>query len=176
MSILINREVMAVHAKHTSAQVLSRLAHIELAHRHVVILDEDRPESFSAVFTPYELKLLYRSLYRAEPASMLVTTLATQVSQAAVQMGSSALNGFEVEVQARSVTDTDKKRYRYVPGSHLPSPQDELFEPAAWGPQSPALVMPTQPKTTAHQAPKTLAPNPTPTPGGQSPIKPPWLR
>lgn len=140
----IDRENMRLVHLHPEQRVVSDLAHIELSHVSVVILEATSARCWDR-FTDLELKLLYRNTCGQELPGYMKADHIKRVMAAVLAAPVADVVAFEVRVQALGVKMDDKRRYRYVKGAHLAALMPDLFEPAAVQVRNPPTVAPAAP-------------------------------
>lgn len=158
MHVLIDKERLLILRKLDQRIVLSKLADLEHPHRHVAICYADEVRDFNG-FTDLELKLLIKNAAGPDVRHVFARETLQQILLAMVQtLPVDVVNGFEVDMQLRSLGKDDTEPRLYVRGSTKPAPATGLEEVAlkyAGGggmpPPSPANAVPLP--TPAAQAP-----------------------
>lgn len=108
--------------------VLSKLAEIECPHCSVAIYYCDEPRDF-ILFSDLELKLLIKNSAGPDVRNVFnKDALMRIVFEMVRSFPESTANGFEVDMQLRSIDPNDSGRYLYLPGSHRPRSAEGLEE------------------------------------------------
>lgn len=160
MNVLIDKERVVFLRKMGNRSVLSKLADMECPHIHTLIADANGLESL----TDLELKLLIKNGNGPDVRNVFSrATLLTTAHALAASLPESKVNGFEVDMQWRTIREGDTARYEYVPGSNVPRLVDGVEELAALL-GSPASVQTQAPATPV--APSAAKPAPSPSEDG----------
>ena len=128
MYILIDRQQMAITHKHSDRVVLAKLSWIECTNAGAT-MSLSSTRTLLDMFTPSELKLLYKNATGAELKGY-ANSLAQAVLDVAKRMPETDAVLAEVTAQANLIMDGDKSHYRYVRGAMKPEELPGLFTPA----------------------------------------------
>lgn len=132
MNILINKDKMAIVAKHDSAEALLKLSWIEMPHVAVGVCACDRVLELDC-FSDLELKLMYRSLIGEvdfKTISFSTDALLTLLHDAITRIPAADLVVSEVLEQASKISGPYTV-YKYVKGSSVAKEMPEIYEPPA---------------------------------------------
>ena len=180
MHVLIDKKRMAIVYRHRKPEVLRALAHLELAHTNVSILEETHKQGYWH-FSTRLLQDLFRNLTAGtNPHSNDPQYLIGQIMRLAQTTKEVDVNEFELTTQALRLKPHDKDNYRYVKGQALPKVLEIPYNPPAlvgnWA-QAQALPL-TRPQETpvapamAPAAPTIATPWQSQT--STAKIPPPW--
>ncbi len=166
MNIIIDMERMIFLRKMDNHQTLSKLCDIECSYTATRISYTDTPADFGHL-SDLELKLLIKNSFGPDVRNVFSKdALLKIVHQVVADFPATTANGFEVDVQLRSIADGDTARYLYVPGASKPKPADGLAELAALQATASsatraAMLAKREPQGTVAPA-AAIAPSPTP--------------
>lgn len=128
MYISVNKDSMCFLHKHNDCRVVRSLAELESPHAHIVIFPcNDNDEVTWCRFTDLELLKLYRNTTGSLTLGFYRPGLENLCYKAASALPDSDAVAWEIDIQVRSLSEGDTGRYRYVKGSTIPAPVDELF-------------------------------------------------
>ena len=130
MRVLINKDKMAVVAKHESAEVLLAYRWIELPHVTVVICNCDEPDDFKQ-FCDFQLKELYGSLIGLKDLKGLgfsINGLLFLLFDAVEKIELLDCEVNEIIAQSEKITESYTV-FKYVKGSPVAQQMPDLYQP-----------------------------------------------
>lgn len=161
MLVLVNRDNMTIVRAHPDSVVLSHLGHIELGHAAVHIFEGADARAWER-FTDMELRLVYRNTCAQELVGYTKAAHAQTVAALCNGLKQSDVNPFEAHMQANAIGMDDRRRYRYVKGSHKPRLEVDIFEPVALQATPGAQFVPPTPQAAGVGPDRTPAATTTP--------------